>query len=406
MSVIQQSPWTGLTVLEFANIFGMNMPHFGCVHRAGIDPGPLDTCDDVWYQEAWQSLDKASREDLAFAIFRAEYDIARELKYWPYPRWIEDEELLQEQYHRPGYYSTYGYGARGRLKTVRTKFGRFIEGGRRVKLLVDASPTVSVNIPEWMGTATFTLPAAGWTGCEFQAVVVGHSGFDEWWLHPTYFVNNGDGTGNLMGHLNSFLDPIEYLGRQHTDGPLDGNDPTIYLETGQIEIWRFYNDPSQPATLEWEPGATCDDVACCPTQQTGCITPHNRAQGEVAVQPATWTASTATFAAASYTASREPDRARLWYRAGLPWDTAGYQACRMRNDWAQTVAYLAAAYLVKNICACESTYRAISYWQEDPEPDEPVSMYPASQPFGPPKRGALYAWQRVSRSSTAHGTLI
>ncbi len=124
------------------------------------------------------------------------------------------------------------------------------------------------------------------------------------------------------------------------------------------------------------------------------------------MQPATWSASTAAFVSASYTTGREPDRVRLWYRSGLPWRSASRGACRMRNDWAQTVAALACAYLTKNICACESTYRAVSYWQEFPGTDEPFSSYPPSLPFGPPKRGATYAWERVRRSKLGHGTLI
>jgi len=404
MSVIQLSPWTGLTVVEFAEIFGMNLPHFLAVHRANLDPqAPEDPCDDFWFQEGWQGTGKASREDLAMAIYRAEEDMARELRYWPYPRWVEDEEQPWEEYQRPGYKSVYGIGARGRHKTVQAEFGHFIEGGRRVKLLVEAAPTVTIDTTAWLGTITFTLPAAGWTDCEFVAVVAGHSGDDEWWLRPLRFTNIGGGMGTLTGPLNAFVNPDEYLELRDVDAPLDGLNPAIYLATGDIELWRFYNDPSQPAILEWESSSiSCTTtVPCCPVQQTACLTRHNKKSGQLIAQPATWTAATSSWASAAYTECVEPDRVRMWYRSGLP-----FRNCRVKNDWAQTIAILAACYIMKEICACESTFAQISYWQEFPTPDEPVSNYPPSLPFGPPKRGAIYAWERVANSRTAHATLI
>ena len=76
-------PYTLLAPSRYAQIMQIPMPHFW--QMAGPKSPLKSGCDDIWDEDA--------RQFLAWTILQAEELIAKELGFWPAPKFITDEEI-------------------------------------------------------------------------------------------------------------------------------------------------------------------------------------------------------------------------------------------------------------------------------------------------------------------------
>ena len=84
---------TLLPLDRVAEVLGISSLHFNGVRSNYVHDETY--CDDVWYQEAYQRVDRFSRADLARLLNQAEGTVAKYLGYWPMPRWDRDWETIE-----------------------------------------------------------------------------------------------------------------------------------------------------------------------------------------------------------------------------------------------------------------------------------------------------------------------
>jgi len=121
---------TLLALDEYARIMGISLPHFNSAILSTKFPIG-GRCSDVWWQYAWQDSDKASREELAEAIYGAEQDIKAYLGYSVAPVWETAERHSYPRFHRPDMLRGGGRDSRLFRAALKLRYGRFIAGGKR-----------------------------------------------------------------------------------------------------------------------------------------------------------------------------------------------------------------------------------------------------------------------------------
>ena len=187
------------------------------------------------------------------------------------------------------------------------------------------------------------------------------------------------------------------------DGTVDGD----FID--EVDIYRVRNDPSQQVTLQWEPGPEHRRVVTDYATQTGSfILRGDRRLSNIAFFPGTWNATLERFDAAGLSVERIPDSLKLWYYAGLRDLNQASPIDTMSPEWARTVAIYSASMLDRTPCQCSTFWW--DRWSQDMSfssgatelASYNISARDLDNPFGT-RRGAIYAWKRVSRSGAAIG---
>ena len=406
---------TKLPIDRWADIIGLDPFHFNGIFTALRPDRACNTGEDFWLQQPWMAQNKVSREDLAASIQEAEALIENEIGYYLLPDWTVDERHETE---RPGFRELFSAGINPRwlgksLVTSQGKYrhGYWLSGGVRAKSVIQAAAVIVRSDADGDGyqeLCTVTVASTISTE-EVRVYFAGQSGADEWEIRPIKVVASG---GNLVITFGIWQVPNPALWLALNATGIDG-DVALNFQT-TVDVYRVYNDPSQQATLMWEPdplgqctvcgGTGC--AVCAFAVQTACLHGRDPRLGIVVYTPAEWSATDLTFSASDFSVCREPEHVRLWYYSGWRWEkasqSAGKAATRdMEPYWENAVANLAAALLSRDVCACNNTSVYVDSLREDlARNGREVSFQNApdllSNTFGT-MRGAVYAWKRTQQ---------
>jgi len=405
--------YTLLPLAEYARIMGINPIQFMSARAPDLfaDSG----CTDRWRQYAWQDDTKASREELAYEIARAERDIAKELGYWPGPMFIEDEEKEYPQFYRHGYVGRYGHDANHQQKSVKLQYGKFIAGGKRAVSLVGTA-TVGGSSLEYVDDdgdgfnehARITVATSLTDACELKIYFNGKSGAKEWEVRPLKKkeISGGDFVATVDSWL--LLDP-ELL--HAFPGPsvtgyqdLDAADANNYVQA--VDVYREYIDPTEQCYLMWEGSDTCECggtgcSVCGYSTQAACLTPRDKLLSFVNPTPGTYDAVNNIWAYAELTEGYEPKKVKTSYLSGAR--ELNYSGCyQVPRDLALAITYMATARLARPLCTtCETLRKREEELKEDlifitsgGDATRFVTREVLNCPFGT-RYGELEAWRIV-----------
>lgn len=412
---------TLLPVYRWAQLVGLHPLHFMAVDVdfSGVSDDRVPYCNDPILQYSWQGGGAIGRDDVAIAIANAEQMLATLLGYQLLPRWEVAEPVRLNRPSNPNLFSKSWGDIRGLWQTVQTNYGQLLYGGQELRELIIAdSPITYGHSPSNSGiyfeTATVTVVTT--VPAEEIAVFYPNLGpaenyGDEWRIRPIKVVDNGPNvTITFRRELAVLPDLIESFTPRAVVGTVDAN----FLTT--VDVYRIRNDPSQQIEFIWRSEqSTCDCgssncVACESSIQDGCLQIASPRIGLFSGRPAEWNAGTQVFDSTEWTVYRAPDRARVWYRAGLRNLRSSNPLHEMDSIWERAVAYLSLSYLDRELCACESITQHMKHWQEDllmsaSGPSSSVAygnIDIMNNPIGT-TRAALYAWGLVKKYKLGEG---
>lgn len=401
------STLTKLPLDTWAKIIGYNPFHFNGVYTALLPDVTCNSDEGGWMQYAWQDASKVSREDLAEAIAEAEAMIENYIGYYLLPTWTIDERRVTE---RPAIRELFsgGVNIRNMAKSVKAYKAHAISGGQRAKSVISAGAAIvrsDANGDGYNELCTVTV-ASTVDIDEVRVYFPGESGADEWEIRPVKVVASGANLVITFG-IQLAVDPDLWEAFNATG--IDGDTAANFVTT--VDVYRVYNDPQSQLQLLWEPDALgncgCGDASCAVctfAAQDGCLHIRDSRLGILAYSPAAWNITESAFDNASYAVWRDPDRLRLWYYSGNVWgtDDPRYRpTVDMEPYWQKAVAYLAAALLERQVCACNNVEKFIDYYREDLARSGSEVSYQnlpdqLGNAFGT-RRGAVYAWQRANQ---------
>ena len=260
---------TLLSLDRWASILGVVPAHFNTGVSGTVFPF-TSQCTQVWWQYAWQSVDRVSREDLALEIALAEREIAEQLRWWPAPVWIAQDVEMYPQFHRPDYWSSGAVNVRAAHKSIRTDYGKVIEPGQRAVTLIP-NPVLTftqVDADDYAETATVTTTLTN--ECEIKVYFSGHNGDPEWEIRParTKAIALGSFTATFWAW--QLIDPDLWEALPTSiDAEAINLDDTVYV--ADVEVYREYNDPTATSTVfYWEESPSLLTMICGSCGGTGC----------------------------------------------------------------------------------------------------------------------------------------
>lgn len=403
---------TKLPLYRWGQLMGLHPLHFAQV-TLPIQSLPM-ACSTAWYRHNWQDADRTGREEVAAAIYRAETDLEQYLGYNLVPDWTVDERVHVGRTYTPEHVAYPSINARGYPSTVIAGRKHFVAAGIRASTLIAASrPVVYTDADSdlYFETATVTATVAtGQAACEVRAYYPGKDGADAYEIRPVRVTVVGTTATIVFRREQAVLEA-----RQDAMNPIsvDGLDNAQFLTT--VDVYRVYNDPQTQVSFLWEQLGQCgclnaDCTVCQYSAQTGCLVARDNKHSILAFSPSSWDAATSLFSSAAWGMSRTPDVARLYYLSGLQDNALACPRVEMNRDWAMTVAIYAASMLERPLCDCAASVR-VENWREEVSftggvkelATYNISFNDLENPFGT-RRGALYAWRRVSRPNATIGT--
>lgn len=407
---------TLLPLDRWAYHLGLNPRHF---NQIAIAAEEVYLCEKVWLQYPWQYADSIAREEVAQAIAQAEYDLITLLGYSPLPQWIAGEvKRISPPWDVAAIGGSVLMTPAGRYKSVQANYGHIISGGVRQ---VDCSELGSVTIPsvqaQWFdfdGDLYFeileiTLPYTRTDTNEIRVYFEDESGNDEWEIKPLRSVVCDGVTCTIQIDRHLLVRPVlwEAIGAAQIDGMVDAN----FNQT--LEVCRVYNDPSQQAQLQWEriPGeCNCGSTSCAMcawTVQWACLQTRDPKLGFLTYQPATWNATTLQYDYTQSSVTRQPERVRLWYRAGWQGTRVNRPMVQMDVDFERMITLYSICLLDRKVCTCSNVEAFYERYTEDRalqgEASYKMSNRDLNCPWGT-KTGAIMAYQQAERK--ALGTTV
>lgn len=379
------SVYTLLPLDYYAKVMAIHPDAFNqVINPANPYPG---ACDRVWIQYGWMDYNTGrivGREELAQAIYDAEEMIAYACGFWPAPKWDTGEE---HNWPRPA------RGAQVAYPPIRATWGQIIEGGQRALTMIDEDAAIVYSDEDGDGvldTATISITAAQMTAAgasrEEVAVFFADETEDSWWI-PYVTITEDAVTGDItiVGRRSQFVDPDLWEVSDDIDLSVNANFVTV------ADVYRRYNDPSQPAQVVWKGGTdSCNTTLCADTCQTSCISVSEKRNGVVRVIPGSY--SSGSWAVSAFSIGRLPDKVRLWYHHGLLLQSN----LQIKPPLAEAIVRLANTYLVTEPCGCDQTKNR---WMRDRQEQE-IDSYDAAlamSAFGSTMKGAIFAWSVVKR---------
>jgi hypothetical protein len=247
------STYTHLSLDRYARVMGINPAHFHGANQISLSTGetlfPIDNQqNNLWCQFAWQNADQVSREELAQKIFQAEKDIKEYLGYAVAPEWETEERHDFPVYHRPEY-GHMAYDVRGSPRSIRTKYAKFISGGRRATSYINMVNVVYSD-PDSDGwdeeaTVALVLPAAlaNTDINEIRCYFSTHNGEREWEIRSPKRKSKLGLLVTFVYNSWQMIDPdlYELLPTNDVSGKsIDISTTANYVVS--VEVYREYND--------------------------------------------------------------------------------------------------------------------------------------------------------------------
>lgn len=411
-------PYTLLSLFRFARMLGLAPVHFAGASTPGLNPQVFpvgSSCGDVWPRYDWQKSDQVSHESLAYAIKDAEESLAREVGYFAAPMWIAGEkQMYPRDFYRESIMQV--RDVRGFAKGLRTRYKKVSSGGRRGATLLATPTTVSGSLSYHDNDGdglyeTANIQIAGLSTtltdvCEIKVYFAGYDGQQEWEIRPERAKSISAGSLLMVFDSWLFIDPA-VLSRYPTDDGFQAVDiSTVSNFVTSVEVYRIYNDISQPsAVLKWENiSSTCEIcggtgcLACSDTEQDGCIQVRDPEAGIIVPVPA---AFNSTWTASAYDVSRAPDKVELYYQAGDMSNEylRGISCDPLSDMWAWCIIWIAVSRLERPPCSCNRLKDLFDYLREDLSHSTSTGSYfqgieLTTNPFGT-HRGEMMAWKRV-----------
>ena len=330
------------------------------------------------------------------------------LGYRVLPTWeVEEYHSFEARPYRPEDYNLSATDVRGRSTGIKLDWGYFISGGIEVLTLLDDGLAIAWSDEDGDTqdeTGTVTLAMAVEPDLDtVEAFYPLKNGAQAWRIQPIVATW---AAGVLTVTFKRELAVLESLIETAVPRGVDYTNDANFLAT--VDLYLRANDPSQHVTFQWEAGGRGCGALSCPScgfnTQTGCI----RARDDdrlsfVSMHPASWDVDTEQFDAVSWAVGREPDSARVWYRAG--YRDRRLPANEMDRELAYSVAILAASLLDRKVCDCKGIDEGIAKWQQDLAFAGGATQLAKSVmtdevkacPFGT-RAGAVEAWRRLNRS--------
>lgn len=413
-------PRTWLSLSRYAQILGINPPHFWGATGQTVFPFSGNSCSNIWPRHSWQNADQVSREDLAFAIKQAEDEISAFVGYPLAPTWFSNVSLRYPKYHRPDKYGIGGVNVRGERKSVSTNTGKIIQAGRRATTLIGTATTTggSLSYTDEDGdgfseTATVTLPTSLSVECEIKAYFSGTSASPEWEIRWPRSITISGGFVQLVFDSWLFIDPALQAKHPTDDGFMAIDVSTINNYVTEVDIYREYTDNTAvSARFFWEPDngyvfvgcSQCGSTGCAScgyTTQDGCLLIRDVENGFIVPSPATYNSDTSQWDTNAYTVCRDPDRILAWYQAGNM-DEAFLRgdSCDPLSDFfARAIAWVATARLERPFCQCGNVTALAESWRQEltyqGDYSYLVDFNLLDAPFGT-RRGELMAFKALS----------
>lgn len=391
---------TLLPLDRFFRLVGVHPLHVNQVVFTNNQP---QTCGAVLFQQAWQNADAMAREEIAHAIAQAEGIIAEQVGYKLLPTWEVDEVL---QFNNTKGWYTWPWG---HAPAYEVAWKHVLSGGIEAKSLILAGRPITYTDPDGDGYFELATITCATTVTEPEEIAIyypGESGSDEWEIRPISVVISG-GTATITCRREQLVakNLLIVLDPEAVDGSVVGN----FLTT--VDVYRHYNDPQTQVQFMWEGGCSCGESAChaCTyTVQNGCLLVRNPRLGFVAGSPADWNAESSAFDSALFSACRSPDKARVWYRAGLRYRNS---VLTMHPQWERVVANLALTLMDRPFCGCTSLEHVTRLAKEDfalqkvDGDSYRVSRFLLENPIGT-TRGAIEAWRMIQTSRVGESARV
>lgn len=402
-----------VSLSQFAQVLGLDPLHFAGGY-SDLRPTAAK-CHDVWTQYHWQDPGKTSREQVARVLAEAEEDLARQIGYWPAPKWIVDERHkapragLAPLVGGPKITADWGYVQYGGMQAVTEISASSVE--RKTDLDADGDGFAELarfhisNVPTswnlWEIRACFKeYLDADAANCRTD---LSSESFDEAWeVRPLRLERSGTTVKAFIPVWHLFK---PQLYEELDPDKIDADDTDSYVDT--ISFYRVYNDVETQAQFLWGTN-TCYDYSCAWASQDGCLRVVDPRQGIVGALPATYDSTTGAYTATSWTQGVMPDTIRLWYRSGLEWHKPGL----VDPTWARTVVMLACARLDWPICTCSNAKTLVERWRDDAALVDrgkgKTYVFPMTvmdNPFGT-RVGEILAWQKIKAPRRRKGRAV
>lgn len=361
--------------------------HFNSIYTTTRPFNP--SCEDDWYQHDWQSTGKISRESLATALREAEDLVSTYLRYFPVPRWITDEEQQVTPHYAPELYSD--YNAKGRAKSILTKFGYVITPGKRTSTYIATPITVFVDMDGdgFFETIQITFNTTVTDPEELYVYYPGKDGREEWEIRPLTNISIAAGVATIT--FPKYLIALEDL----LEVPADPDDPHIGIDgdddnnfLSEVDVYRVYTDTTDQVDIYYEPIVSCD-TPCTYTTEAGCLYIKNSRLGILAYQPP----STSCY--------NNPNKMVIHYFAGYKDNRLKYPTRQMDTTLERMICYFALYFLDTRLGGCSNTKNIWEYQTQDIAKVDPQNGSFASSwaaldnPFGT-SRAALRLWKHIT----------
>lgn len=422
-----------LSLDRYAKIMGIDPVRFSGASPVILASGSIlfpiyNDVNSVWPQYSYQAHDQVGREDLGQAIWDAEQEIANFLGYFPAPKWIAQEMHPYPRFYRSDMWGN-GLDTPGRWKTIQLNYGKFIEGGRRrLTQLTPANVVLAytdVDVDGFAETATVTInpvPAAMTDECRIKIYYLGHDGDPQYQIVEPRRTTLAGGIytatfwrWQLIEHSIWERLPIN----EDTGGGV-GIDLTVLtncVPAGAASLDAYYEDTSTTLSsvlFYWEmvPNSyscpNCGTSGGCTSCQMdtldGCAVVRDADSGIVMINPVIWDTVNLQWVTTSWAQSREPENAKVWYRAGQlnPGFLRGLSCDELAPDMAKIISYLATARLERPFAANNNAQALCLAMQRDmaKNPSGGDNFFVPEEiglnPFGT-RGGEVYAYRHLKQ---------
>lgn len=348
---------TMIPLARVADILGIDPWHFASIYS--VQRPLVPSCSDDWYQYDHQASGLLSRELVAFALRQAEDMLVTHLQWTPIPRWFEEEHRIT-RYHRPemiAYRNTIG-----KAKSVVANYGYVTEVGKRTSTFIATPATLLQDLDgdTFKETVQIIFATTVTTVDELHVYYPGKNGRDEYEIRPLTSITIAGGNATIL--FPKYLIPLENLLERPNDPNLstigvDGDVDANFLTT--VDVYRVYSDPATQATFYYEDNLDCSSGDCVPSSDLGRLFVRDQRLGTLAYRRADYNATTGTYSTQNFT--QEPDKIKIYYRAGLQDTRQEYPNLRMDTTLERMIVYFALCFLDTKMHGCTNT---VNIWNE------------------------------------------
>lgn len=386
---------------------------------------PLSSkCSQLVYESAWQNADRVGRRQIREAIIDAERTWRQYSRIWPGPHFVETTmpypPLGDTRYTRWG-----DVGGQGRWLNVQLPDAEILALGPATE---SDNQTLSVTYTDEDGDdlyETATVVATVTSGTLASEIVARFLAVDCGPVSPPEIVPRSidvvGTTATVVCDTYDLVRPIRYQGVAiQTLDPGNGAAPAATVCAPEIEVLRRRADPTGTtldtamAVLTWETtpypwwawccngGGASSDPAAVAQAIARCVIrdAHN---GIVAFGEATYNTDAQEWqAVCDWSLCKPPDRITIRYQAGR-----ALEGTQIAASERAVFANLAAAQLVRGVCACDGANHAIYDAQKDlSQTGATNDLYAQPEDFTNPigsRRGQIAAWRHLSHQQRLVG---